>query len=589
MIINDIINKGKLILDKDIKNYNIFYKQHQESIRNSGDLDSSIEFELQYLKFLMFVENNYVEAIHQADKLRSLSKITLFSLSKVYRTLGVANYHLGNLTRAMEAYIESIKLLDKMSDKTDEQLYEQGLTYHNISLLYRTDLDHNYYDSKKRIEYLKAAESIFNKINSNKGLSIIYNGISNYYNSLHNYGMALKYQFKSVELKTKEKDFAGLAINYGNLSTLYLKINKIEKAEYYLLKSKELKESGTNGYSKCILYIQSGNFYKTRGELALAIENYDIAIHIASKHLLSFEHTLILSEKIQIYEKMHQFELAYKCLQQKVLLKEKIADNNKSKVLIELKYKHEYEKQIDEAKILHEKNLEIEGYISKLKNSNYQLQQFAQIASHDLKEPARLISVHLDKLKKSLDTKDSSQEYLIKFIKNTSDNLYHLVNQLQKYTNLEKHNMIEDILLDEVFNDILNHIHKKYKNYNLDIQLENMPILIRQKKSQFNQLFYQLIKNAFMFNDHEDKQVKVIYSSNDTHHIFDVKDNGIGIDSAFYGKIFDVFERLHHDSKYPGTGIGLAIAKKIISDMNGYIIIESELGVGSTFKVHIMK
>ena len=590
MRINDIINTGKLILNKDIKSYKNFYNQHQESIRSSEDLDSSIEFELQYLKFLMSVENNYTEAIQQADKLKSLSNITVYSLSKVYRTLGVAYYHLGNMTAAMESYIESIKLLDKMSDKTNEQLYEQGLTYHNISLLYRTDLDQNYYDSKKRLEYLKAAESIFCKIKSNKGLSIIYNGISNYYNSLHKYGMALKYQFKSVELKLIEKDFTGLAINYGNLSTLYLKYNKIDKAEFYLLKSKEIKDKETNSYSKCLLFIQIGNLYKTKGDYKKAIENYDEAIEIASTHHLLFEHTLILTEKAFVYEKMHEYELAYQCLQLKVFLKEKIVAYNKSKALIELKYKHEYEKQIDEAKILHEKNLEIQGYITKLKNSNYELQQFAQITSHDLKEPVRLIRVHLDKLEKSLQAKDASQEYLINFIKNTSNNLYHLVNELQKYTNIEKqNNLVEEIILVEEFKDIINHVHKKFKNYNLDIQFENLPINIHGNRSQFNQLFYQLIKNAFIFNDSEEKQAKVVYSNNDRHHVFAVSDNGIGIDRAFYAKIFDIFERLHDHTKYPGTGIGLAIAKKIISDMNGYIIIESELGVGSTFKVHIMK
>lgn len=287
---------------------------------------------------------------------------------------------------------------------------------------------------------------------------------------------------------------------------------------------------------------------------------------------------------------MHEYELAYQCLQLKVFLKEKIAANNKSKALIELKYKHEYEKQIDEAKILHEKNLEIQGYITKLKNSNYELQQFAQITSHDLKEPARLIRVHLDKLEKSLQAKDAYQEYLINFIKNTSDNLHHLVNELQKYTNIEKqNNVVEEIILLEEFKDIINHVHKKFKNYNLDIQFENLPVNIQGNRSQFNQLFYQLIKNAFIFNDCEEKQVKISYTNNDTHHVFAVSDNGIGIDRAFYGKIFDIFERLHDHTKYPGTGIGLAIAKKIISDMNGFIIIESEIGVGSTFKVHIMK
>ena len=142
----EILDKGKQILQTDINLYKDYYQQFHDQIKSQNDLDSSIEFELQYLKYMMYVEDNYKEVILEAQRLATLPNITVYTLSKVNRTLGVAYYHIGEYKLAMESYIESVKLLNNIVLKNDTQCYELGLSYYNISLLYKNEANTNEFD-----------------------------------------------------------------------------------------------------------------------------------------------------------------------------------------------------------------------------------------------------------------------------------------------------------------------------------------------------------------------------------------------------------------------------------------------------------
>ena len=352
----EIYNAGKTLLEKEGIKFKEYYLLNRQGFYNTDDIELAIAFELLYLKYLIDVEDNYRNVINHAYHLKALPKITVYSLSKVCRTLGVAYYHLGEFTSSMESYIESVKLLNKIIEKNHEQQYDLALTYFNISLLYKNKqlVDEN----NKRLEYLKLAEKIFLEIKSHKGLGIIYSGLSNYYTFIDNYPLALRYQLKSIELKKQTYDEVGLGINYGNLASIYLKYNRLDKVEFYLLKSKEIKLKESNNYSKCILYIQLGNLYHAKEEFEKAIINYKEGLKIAEKHELKYEESLLLSELALSYEYSNNFELAYKTIQKKLALQESLMDISKSKALAELKYKFEFEKQRDEA-IIKQKEYEL--------------------------------------------------------------------------------------------------------------------------------------------------------------------------------------------------------------------------------------
>jgi signal transduction histidine kinase len=590
MKVEDILNKGKSIIDSNIKEYKAYYHAHKEIIENSNDLDSSVEFELQYLKYLIHVENSYMDAINQAKHLIKLSNITLYSISKVYRLLGVAYNHTGEYVQAMEAYMSSVKILNQIANKNKEQLYELGLNYHNISILYKNEEDPEHYEAIKRLEYIKLAEAIFIDIDSKKGLGIIYNSLSNYYYSLNNFPYALGYQFRSLKIKEIEKDELGIAVNYGNISSIYLKCNKLDKAEQYLLLSKEIKLKNSNSYSICKLYLQLGNLYDKKFEFDKCETSFLHALEIADSHNLTFEIGEALSGLTELFEKTKDFEQAYYYLKRNKILKEAMHDINKSKALVELKYKHEAEKKEDESKLLIQKNAEIERYATQLKNTNFELRQFAQIASHDLKEPARLIKMYVGILEKKAMKIEESDSYIMDYIKQASENLYNKVNELYTYTNInEQQKIIENVIVEDEFIDIKHHLRNSTKTSNFNISYSNLPKNIKINRSKFNQLFFQLIENGIVYNNNFEKNVHIEYQENNAYHIFTISDNGIGIDNIYFDKIFDMFERLHPDHKFQGTGIGLAIVKKIITEINGYIEVSSKLGEGSQFKVYIQK
>ncbi len=133
----------------------------------------------------------------------------------------------------------------------------------------------------------------------------------------------------------------------------------------------------------------------------------------------------------------------------------------------------------------------------------------------------------------------------------------------------------------------MNNLSATVKETGAEINYEHMPV-VRANKSQINQLFQNLISNAIKFRKPDTKPVVNISARHEGDEwLFTVSDNGIGIDKEFSDKIFIIFQRLHNSSEYPGTGIGLAICKKIVEKHGGHLWVESEPGKGSTFNFTI--
>jgi len=243
---------------------------------------------------------------------------------------------------------------------------------------------------------------------------------------------------------------------------------------------------------------------------------------------------------------------------------------------------------------LRKKNLELE-------HLNKSLDQFASIASHDLQEPLRKIQTFTSLLKHRFnnDLPDGAKE-LIDKIKGSSERMSLLIKDVLNFSRIvHSENMFVRTDLNEILNNILKDFDLLILEKNASVSREDLPV-IEAIPLQINQLFYNLVGNALKFSKNEISPALTISSRmllpGEINNRFNVneqlsyveisfKDNGIGFEQQFAEQIFSIFERLHNQQQYSGTGIGLALCQKIVGHHQGGIHAESKENNGATFYV----
>jgi PAS domain S-box-containing protein len=226
----------------------------------------------------------------------------------------------------------------------------------------------------------------------------------------------------------------------------------------------------------------------------------------------------------------------------------------------------------------------IEQRTKELTDSNKELEQFAYVASHDLQEPLRMVSSFLQLLTKRYnDQLDDAGRQYINFAVDGSERMKVLINDLLMLSRVGT-TADETVSVDcnGAVQDVLKIYEQQISEDGAVVEVSHLPV-IKAIKTQVEQLFQNLVGNALKYRGTEAPVISVGCSEEGSRWKFYVKDNGIGIDKKFYDKVFIIFQRLHGKNEYSGTGIGLAICKKIVEKHGGKIWIESEMGKGSTF------
>lgn len=254
--------------------------------------------------------------------------------------------------------------------------------------------------------------------------------------------------------------------------------------------------------------------------------------------------------------------------------------------------------QKDAQKQLSQNNEKLAEINKALEASNHDLQQFASVASHDLQEPIRKIQIFSNLLKaKQAELTPESRKYLEKII-DSSGRMKALVIDILNYSGLSaKNGEVECIDLNELIKELRDDFELIMQEKGAEIIAGHMPC-IDVNRGQIRQVFQNIISNALKFTRPDVKPVVRIKATTISDKSFDskedpnggyclisIQDNGIGFDEKYVNNIFALFERLNSKDKYEGTGIGMAIAKKIIEKHDGLITATSQEGSGSTFKI----
>lgn len=242
--------------------------------------------------------------------------------------------------------------------------------------------------------------------------------------------------------------------------------------------------------------------------------------------------------------------------------------------------------------IVRERTKELNEFNKELQESNQDLGQFAYIASHDMKEPLRIIGNFAGLLSRKYKGKlDKSADEYIYFIEDGIKRMSALMDSLLTYSQVGKKQIeLSKTKLNNILFAKLHDLSHIIKERNVDIQLDDLPEIYCER-NQIGMVFFNLINNGIKFNKSERPiiKIKVHEDAPEGFWKFSVSDNGIGILPEFQNKIFEIFRRLHSKQEYEGTGIGLALAQKIVIRHGGTIKVFSIPAEGTTFIFTIAK
>jgi len=461
--------------------------------------------------------------------------------------------------------------------------------------------------SEARNYYLKSLK-LYKENENEFGEAAMYTEIGIIHEKKKEYDKALKYYDKAMKIQIRLKLDGKLAYSCFQTAVLYEHQNQWNLASKYYQKSIQLSEKiGTKEMlSKALsrkgaLEIKKGITEKAKEQIKLG---FSLARELNDPELIKEA----AAAKLTLAIATEDYKLAYEmeCLKNEI--------NNKIKKDEEIELEKQNAQIIEEQsdlltlknnelasknEIINKQMHELEDLIQKLQESNESLNQFAAVAAHDLKAPLRNIQGFSQLLYKKytgqLPEKDIA---LFMHIINSCTSLKELIDGLLNYSKISNIKFKLDCVdLSELVADVKNNLSNIIKETKVVLHIaEGMPMVTGQYSLLF-QVFLNFMNNAIKFRrKKEGLQSEIWVNSefyNDDQIKISIKDNGIGIEKEHQDQIFGIFKKLHSNSEYEGSGIGLSVCKKIIERLSGKVWLESEKNVGTTFfftlKLHLFR
>jgi len=636
---------GKANLNNNQPNKALEYLLEAESLSIKLK-ENKLKYEIQYQIGLSHIyAHRYEEAISILTQLiQNISGDGGKPLGDASYRLAKAYQVIGNNELAFEYHFKALQIREELKDQKGvaysfyhiggihfyQLNYHKAIEYYEKCLTVAEKIDHKvlkissfgaiggaYSRMNQRelsLEYNLKAYELSLALDGQPQLSYITFNLGDNYQTLGNYDKALEYFVKSHERNIENNDQWGQISSTKKIGEIYMVIGNQNKGLEYLRESLVLaqklgarpimldvyKSLATN-LDNVGEFEEANKYYQNFSALKDSLRN-EATLQKMSDTKMQYEITKkekdILKRDAELQNTYRNFLiiglLALMVILWQVHAKYKTqTEHNK----IQTEKNHQIQQQNMELEKAHLKEIETNQLLQvqneqsliqnkKLERKNDELQRFAYIASHDLKEPLRNIGSFATLLKRRFKGQlgKDADDY-IDFITANVSRMYDLLHEILMYSKLENEEIHkENVSLNEVVETVIETLKGKIMEHNVDIKVANLPE-VKGHKSHLNQLFQNLISNSIKYNNRDNPKVEIGWRKDfeGNNLVYFVKDNGIGIDMEFKDKVFEIFKRLHGKDEYEGSGVGLAICKKIVNQNNGEIWIDSEEGKGATF------
>jgi len=486
---------------------------------------------------------------------------------------------------SMEYFFSS---LEKSKSIHFDRLTAQNLV--NIGTIYA-----NLFNSKGALNKYETVIEEYNLVLPDTTKTILYNNIGKIHFGKKQYDQSEKYFHKALARAEEIQYSEMIALSLAHLARTSYAQNKLEETFAFADRANELLEDMGDVDADSINLLNFANLANHSGDYETAIKHLTAGIEI-SKKVKNEENEIACYQLLsKIYEKRGDFEDAfnYKTLyattQQAYLKKQ----SNRQILDQEIKFvTREKEQQIEALQkenslqaMLLKKQEEVKLANERLTQANEELKQFAYVASHDLKEPLRMIGSYTQIINKKFEAEtDEDTQTFFDYVTDGVNRMNNLLDGLLQYSTVGRGAQdLKPVNLNDTLIICQSNLRLLIAESNVNIVADELPTVLGIS-SLLSQLFQNLISNAIKFRKKEGQPEIIIKTEEkENEYLISIKDNGIGIKPEYKNRIFVIFQRLHARTDYEGTGIGLAICHKIMQRMGGKIWVESELGEGATF------
>ena len=538
-------------------------------------------------------KQEYSKSLEMSQDLLAASKKSgdvekeIIALRNIAVVCGIkSNYKIG-----MQYFLEAI---DKCKAIGYRELFVQLQV--NIGTLYA-----HLYNYPEAIRRYEGVLMEYDGLLEERNKLVVYNNLGNIYLSTHQPETALQYFEKSLFLAEQLGYKSMQAHALAQLSRAKLQLNEVKSAKEDATAAQVLLDELGNINGMQINLLNRGEIYYRENELEQAQKLTLKAIEVAKQVKDDACEIRCYKRLARIFKAKGEYRTALEYEEKYGEIQEAFAKEQYDRQFLDMEIRHaikEKQKAIEALTkenefqaLLLKKSDQIATQNQELIRMNEDLKQFAYVASHDLKEPIRMIGSFTQIIhKKTKNLLEEKDHQYFEFINGGVNRMNELLDGLLKYATVGNQEInMEDVDMNEVIIVSLANLHIRISETEADIRHESLPS-VYSNRPLIIQLFQNLISNAIKFTKKDQRPViKIGCEETATAYTFSVKDNGIGISKDSQRKIFEIFQRLHARDSYEGTGIGLAICQKIVNRLGGTLWVESQPNEGSTFFFSVPK